>query len=61
MAIATGRTVPLAEACRRLGLSPAQGYRLVWSGELEATREGRNWRVPAEAIEEHLQRGGNDD
>jgi excisionase family DNA binding protein len=60
MKLETQRTIGIAEAARKLNVTLKYVYDLVYSGKLPAEKAGRNWRIPASAIDARLeQRGGN--
>ena len=44
------------ESARRLGVGLDYLYSLLWTGKLPARKVGKQWRVPAEAIEERLRK-----
>ena len=46
----------VAEVAARMRVSKMTVYRLVHSGELEAVRVGRSFRVPDDAVQEYLRR-----
>lgn len=50
------RFLTVAEVAARMRVSKMTVYRLVHSGELEAVRVGRSFRVPDEAVQEYLRR-----
>lgn len=55
--MATGVTfLTVAEVASRMRVSKMTVYRLVHSGELEAIRVGRSFRVTEEAMETYLQK-----
>ena len=43
--------LPLADACQRLGLSHAAGYRLMLQGRLAGVRVGGRWHVDLASLE----------
>ncbi|MGH3359515.1 MAG: helix-turn-helix domain-containing protein [Nocardioidaceae bacterium] len=51
-----GSFLTVAEVAARMRVSKMTVYRLVHSGELEAVRVGRSFRVPDHAVEEYLRR-----
>lgn len=50
------RFLTVAEVASRMRVSKMTVYRLVHSGELEAVRVGRSFRVPEHAVDEYLRR-----
>jgi excisionase family DNA binding protein len=46
------------EAARRLGIALHYLYSLLWTGKLEARKVGKQWRIPAEAVEARLKQRG---
>ncbi len=50
------RYLTVAEVASRMRVSKMTVYRLVHSGELEAVRVGRSFRVPDDAVQEYLRR-----
>jgi excisionase family DNA binding protein len=44
------------EAARRLGVGLDYLYSLLWTGKLQGRKVGKQWRVPAEAVEAREQR-----
>jgi excisionase family DNA binding protein len=53
--MASGPTfMTVAEVATQMRVSKMTVYRLVHSGELEAVRVGRSFRVPEKAVEEFL-------
>jgi excisionase family DNA binding protein len=53
--MASGTTfLTVAEVAAQMRVSKMTVYRLVHSGELEAVRVGRSFRVPVHAVEEFL-------
>lgn len=44
--------ITVAEAARRLGVTIAYVYTLVWAGKLEARKENGRWLVSSKAVEE---------
>lgn len=53
---AGGPFLTVAEVAGRMRVSKMTVYRLVHSGQLEAVRVGRSFRVTEEAVEEYLRR-----
>ena len=43
---------------QRLGVSLYFVYQLLWTGKLQGRKVGKQWRIPAEAIEARLKRRG---
>jgi excisionase family DNA binding protein len=50
------RFLTVAEVAAVMRVSKMTVYRLVHSGELEAVRVGRSFRVPEDAVNEYLRR-----
>ncbi|CAN5901912.1 helix-turn-helix domain-containing protein [soil metagenome] len=50
------RFLTVAEVATRMRVSKMTVYRLVHSGELEAVRVGRSFRVPENAVDEYLRK-----
>ncbi len=50
------RFLTVAEVATRMRVSKMTVYRLVHSGDLEAVRVGRSFRVPEPAVDEYLRR-----
>jgi len=46
------------EAARRLGVGLDYLYSLLWTGKLLGRKVGRQWRIPANAIEARLKQRG---
>ena len=46
------------DAARKLGVGLDYLYSLLWTGKLEAEKVGRQWRIPASAVEARLKRRG---
>ncbi len=42
------------EAARRLGVGLDYLYSLLWTGKLEGRKVGKQWRIPAEAVDARL-------
>jgi excisionase family DNA binding protein len=51
---AEAESVTVREAARRLGCGLKRIYDLVWSGQLEAQKVNKQWRIPVKAIEERI-------
>ena len=51
-----GPFMTVAEVASRMRVSKMTVYRLVHSGQLEAVRVGRSFRVTEEAVEEYIRR-----
>ena len=49
-----------AEVAARTGLSKSAVFHALYTGKLRATRVGRAWLVPIEAVQEWLDGGGQD-
>jgi excisionase family DNA binding protein len=49
-----GKTLNPREAARRLGVGMPRIYALLWSGKLQATKQGNCWLIPASAVEARL-------
>jgi excisionase family DNA binding protein len=52
--LASTRSLTIAEAARILRVSKQTVYRLVRAGDLEATRVGRSFRIPAHVVKPRL-------
>ncbi len=50
------RFLTVAEVAQRIRVSKMTVYRLVHSGELEAVRVGRSFRVPQHAVDNYLRK-----
>ena len=50
------RFLTVAEVAARIRVSKMTVYRLVHSGDLEAVRVGRSFRVPESAVDDYLRR-----
>jgi len=50
------RFLTVAEVATRMRVSKMTVYRLVHSGEVEAVRVGRSFRVPEPAVDEYLRK-----
>ena len=50
------RFLTVAEVASRIRVSKMTVYRLVHSGDLEAVRVGRSFRVPESAVDDYLRR-----
>lgn len=46
------------EAARRLRVGLDYLYSLLWTGKLQGRKVGKQWRVPAEAVEARLKQRG---
>lgn len=46
------------EAARKLGIGLDYLYSPLWTGKLQGRKVGKQWRVPAEAVEARLKRRG---
>ena len=46
------------EAARRLGVGLDYLYSLLWTGKLEGRKVGKQWRIPARAVETRLKERG---
>lgn len=53
---ASVKFLTVAEVATQMRVSKMTVYRLVHSGELEAARVGRSFRVPEHAVEEYLRK-----
>jgi len=42
-------------AARKLGVGLDYLYSLLWTGKLPGRKVGKQWRIPAEAIDERLE------
>ncbi len=55
-ALSEVRFLTVAEVATRMRVSKMTVYRLVHSGELEAVRVGRSFRVPEPAVDDYLRK-----
>lgn len=46
------------EAARKLGVGLDYLYSLLWTGKLQGRKAGKQWRIPAEAVEARLKQRG---
>lgn len=46
------------EAARRLGVGLDYLYSLLWTGKLQGRKVGKQWRIPAGAVEARLKERG---
>lgn len=46
------------EAARKLGVGLDYLYSLLWTGKLEGRKVGKQWRIPADAVETRLRQRG---
>lgn len=46
------------QAARKLGVGLDYLYSLLWTGKLQGRKVGKQWRIPAEAIEARLKQRG---
>jgi excisionase family DNA binding protein len=44
------------EAARRLGIGLDYLYSLLWTGKLRGLKVGKQWRIPAKAVEARLKK-----
>lgn len=49
-----GASMTVREAARRLGCGIKRTYDLVWSGQLEAQKIGKQWRIPMKAVQDRI-------
>lgn len=56
--MAEKKELTAVEAARRLGIGLDYLYSLLWTGKLEGRKAGKQWRVPAEAVEARLKQRG---
>ncbi len=49
------QSITPVEAARRLGVTLQYLYTLLWTGRLQARREGKRWLVDAQAVERRRQ------
>ena len=54
----SAESVSIKDAARRLRVSIRFVRDLVWSGQLQAEKVGKVWRIPASAVEERLKQRG---
>lgn len=52
------REISVAEAARRLGVSIAYVYSLVWAGKLKARKVNQRWLVSTDAVTERINSRG---
>jgi excisionase family DNA binding protein len=46
------------EAARKLGVGLDYLYSLLWTGKLQGRKVGKQWRIPADAVEARLKQRG---
>jgi excisionase family DNA binding protein len=46
------------QAARKLGIGLDYLYSLLWAGKLQGRKVGKQWRIPAEAVEARLKQRG---
>ena len=46
------------ESARKLGVGLDYLYSLLWTGKLRGRKVGRQWRIPADAVEARLKQRG---
>jgi excisionase family DNA binding protein len=46
------------EAARKLGIGLDYLYSLLWTGKIQASKVGKQWRISAEAVEARLKQRG---
>jgi excisionase family DNA binding protein len=54
------RTLSVREAARQLGCTLKYIYDLLYSGRLAGEKFGRQWRIPAEALDKMQRRAGGE-
>ena len=52
----TQRWITVAEAAQRLHVGMNHMYNLLMAGQLEGEKQGKRWRVSAQAVEQRRQR-----
>lgn len=52
------RTFGIREVAQQLGFTMKYVYDLVYAGKLEARKVGKQWRIPAEAIQARMKQRG---
>jgi excisionase family DNA binding protein len=52
--------ITVAEAARRLGVTLAHVYSLLWAGRLQGRKVNRQWLVSADAIETRRNKRGGE-
>ena len=52
------RTFGIREVAQQLGFTMKYVYDLVYAGKLEAQKVGKQWRIPAEAIQARMKQRG---
>ena len=52
--MAREKEVSAAQAARRLKVALHYTYSLLWSGKLQGRKVGKQWRIPAQAVEARL-------
>jgi excisionase family DNA binding protein len=52
------RELSAVEAARRLRVGLDYLYSLLWTGKLQGRKVGKQWRIPAEAVEARLKQRG---
>ncbi|HLJ85727.1 MAG TPA: excisionase family DNA-binding protein [Candidatus Angelobacter sp.] len=50
--------ITAVEAARRLGVGLDYLYSLLWTGKLKGHKVGKQWRIPAEAIQARMKQRG---
>jgi excisionase family DNA binding protein len=56
--VTKNQEVSAIEAARRLGVGLDYLYSLLWTGKLQGRKVGKQWRIPAEAVEARLKQRG---
>jgi excisionase family DNA binding protein len=54
----TAEALSIRDTARQLGVSIRFVYDLVWAGKLPATKVGKVWQIPQNAIHARLKRRG---
>lgn len=52
--------IPVSEVCDRLMISEHVAYNLLRSGELEAFRIGKIWKIPSDSIDKYIRKKCNE-
>jgi len=52
--MAKNKELGAIEAARKLGVGLDYLYSLLWTGKLQGRKVGKQWRIPAQAVEERL-------
>lgn len=52
--MAREKELSAVEAARKLGVGLDYLYSLLWTGKLKASKVGKRWQIPPEAVEARL-------